>query len=105
MGGETRPLKPHTPRAQRRVHAEAQVRLFGRATGTRVHLLRIPGIYAPDREGGTPRGRLLKGTPVLRAKTTSTPTTSTPTTWPAPAWRPCGAASRSAPATPATTRS
>jgi nucleoside-diphosphate-sugar epimerase len=65
---ETRPLNPHTPRARRRVHAEAHVRLFGRATGTRVHLLRIPGIYAPDREGGTPRGRLLKGTPVLRAQ-------------------------------------
>ncbi len=64
---ETRPLKPHTPRAQRRVHAEAHLRLFGRATGTHVHILRIPGIYAPDREGGTPRGRLLKGTPVLRA--------------------------------------
>ena len=30
--------------------------------------MRIPGIYAPDREGGTPRGRLLKGTPVLRAE-------------------------------------
>ncbi|SFU59219.1 Nucleoside-diphosphate-sugar epimerase [Polaromonas sp. YR568] len=65
---ETRPLKPHTPRAQRRVHAEAHLRLFGRATGTHVHILRIPGIYAPDREGGTPRGRLLKGTPVLRAE-------------------------------------
>ena len=65
---ETRPLNPHTPRAQRRVHAEAHMRLFGRATGARVHLLRIPGIYAPDREGGTPRGRLLKGTPVLRAQ-------------------------------------
>jgi len=65
---ETRPLSPHTPRAQRRVHAETHVRLFGRATGTHVHLLRIPGIYASDREGGTPRGRLLKGTPVLRAE-------------------------------------
>jgi nucleoside-diphosphate-sugar epimerase len=65
---ETRPLKPHTPRAWRRVHAEAHLRLFGRATGTHVHILRIPGIYAPDREGGTPRGRLLKGTPVLRAQ-------------------------------------
>jgi nucleoside-diphosphate-sugar epimerase len=65
---ETRSLKPHTPRAQRRVHAEAHLRLFGRATGTHVHILRIPGIYAPDREGGTPRGRLLKGTPVLRAQ-------------------------------------
>ena len=32
----------------------------------RVGILRIPGIYAPDREGGTPRARLLKGTPVLQ---------------------------------------
>lgn len=63
---ETRRLNPHTPRSQRRVHAEGQLRLFGRATDTQVHILRIPGIYAPDREGGTPRGRLLKGTPVLR---------------------------------------
>ena len=63
---ETRRLNPHTPRSQRRVHAEGHLRLFGRATGTHVHILRIPGIYAPDREGGTPRGRLLKGTPVLR---------------------------------------
>jgi nucleoside-diphosphate-sugar epimerase len=30
--------------------------------------LRIPGIYAPDREGGTPHARLLKGTPVLTAE-------------------------------------
>lgn len=65
---ETRPVNPHTPRSRRRVHAESQLRLFGRATRTRVHILRVPGIYAPDREGGTPRGRLLKGTPVLRAE-------------------------------------
>jgi len=63
---ETWRLKPHTPRSQRRVDAEDQVRLLGRATATPVHILRIPGIYATDREGGTPRGRLLKGTPVLR---------------------------------------
>ncbi len=62
---ETRAVNPHTPRAQRRVDAESQLRLFGRGSGVRVHTLRIPGIYAPDREGGTPRGRLLKGTPVL----------------------------------------
>lgn len=62
---ETRPVAPRTPRAQRRVDAERQVRVFGRATGTRVALLRIPGIYANDREGGTPRDRLLRGTPVL----------------------------------------
>jgi nucleoside-diphosphate-sugar epimerase len=47
------------------VHAEAALRLFGRATGTPVHVLRIPGIYAPDREGGTPRARLLRAAPVL----------------------------------------
>jgi len=62
---ETRRLNPHTPRSQRRVDAEWNVRLFGRATGTPAHILRIPGIYATDREGGTPRGRLLKGTAVL----------------------------------------
>lgn len=65
---ETRPVNPRTPRAQRRVYAEGHVRLFGRASGTPVHLLRIPGIYAANREGGTPRARLLKGTPVLRAE-------------------------------------
>lgn len=63
---ETRRVNPNTPRSQRRVHAEHQLRLYGRVSGTPVHILRIPGIYAPDREGGTPRGRLLKGTPVLR---------------------------------------
>ena len=65
---EVRLVNPETPRAQRRVHAESQLRFFGRSTGVAVHTLRIPGIYAPDREGGTPRGRLLKGTPVLQAK-------------------------------------
>ena len=63
---ETQPVNPNTPRSQRRVHAEGQLRLFGRSSGTQVHILRIPGIYASDREGGTPRGRLLRGTPVLR---------------------------------------
>ena len=64
---ETRQVNPTTPRAHRRVDAEAQLRWFGRSTGVAIHVLRIPGIYAPDREGGTPRGRLLKGTPVLAA--------------------------------------
>jgi nucleoside-diphosphate-sugar epimerase len=57
----------HTPRAQRRVDAEQLVRHFGRS-GVRSSILRIPGIYAPDREGGTPHARLLKGTPVLVAE-------------------------------------
>ncbi len=64
---ETRPVKPDTSRAHRRVDAEAQLRWFGRSAAVPVHILRIPGIYAPDREGGTPLGRLLKGTPVLAA--------------------------------------
>jgi nucleoside-diphosphate-sugar epimerase len=65
---ESRPLAPSTPRAQRRVDAEALVHHFGRTTGTRTSVLRIPGIYAPDRAGGTPRERLLRGTPVLQAQ-------------------------------------
>jgi nucleoside-diphosphate-sugar epimerase len=65
---EARGVAPLTPRAQRRVDAERQVRFFGRGTGARTAVLRIPGIYAPDRPGGTPRDRLLKGTPVLRAE-------------------------------------
>lgn len=64
---ETRAVRPHTPRAHRRVDAERAVRWLGRA-GVATRILRIPGIYAPDREGGTPRARLLKGTPVLRSE-------------------------------------
>jgi nucleoside-diphosphate-sugar epimerase len=63
---ESRAPNPETVRAQRRIDAEDRVRHFGRATGTCVTVLRIPGIYAPDRVGGTPRERLLKGTPVLQ---------------------------------------
>lgn len=63
---EVRPVAPQTPRAQRRVHAEAVLRVWGKATGTPVAVLRIPGIYAPDREGGTPQARLQRGTPVLQ---------------------------------------
>ncbi len=65
---EASPAQPQTPRAWRRVDAEATVRWFGRITGSRSTVLRIPGIYAPDREGGTPRARLERGTPVLRAE-------------------------------------
>lgn len=64
---ETRPLRAGTPRAQRRVAAERLVRFHGRS-GLRTSILRIPGIYAPDREGGTPRERLQRGTPVLCAE-------------------------------------
>ncbi len=65
MVNETRGVQPHTPRAHRRVDAERAVRWLGRA-GVATRILRIPGIYAADRVGGTPRERLRKGTPVLR---------------------------------------
>jgi nucleoside-diphosphate-sugar epimerase len=66
---ETRALHATTPRAQRRVDAETRVRHFARLrAGVRAIVLRIPGIYAPDREGGTPRERLLRGSPVLEAQ-------------------------------------
>jgi nucleoside-diphosphate-sugar epimerase len=64
---ESRPARPRTPRAQRRADAERAVRHFGRAAHVRASIVRIPGIYAADREGGTPRERLRKGTPVLQA--------------------------------------
>ena len=65
---ETRAVVPGTARARRRVDAEAQVRAFGRRSGVRVSILRIPGIYAGDRPGGHPRERLARGTPVLAAE-------------------------------------
>ena len=67
MVSEVTAVNPHTPRAVRRVDAEDRVRHLGRATGIRTSILRIPGIYASDREGGTPEVRLRKGTPVLQA--------------------------------------
>ncbi|MEJ6024331.1 NAD-dependent epimerase/dehydratase family protein [Ramlibacter sp. PS4R-6] len=63
---EARPPNPRTPRAQRRLDAERLVRHFGRRTGSRVSILRVPGIYGPGRSG-SPRERLEQGTPVLAA--------------------------------------
>lgn len=62
---ETRAPRPATARAQRRVDAEARVRHHGRAFGVDASVLRIPGIYAPDREGGDPRERVQRGAPLL----------------------------------------
>lgn len=67
---ETRPVHPTTPRATRRVDAEQRVRAQGRPGRHRLSaptcaLLRIPGIYALDREGGDPRERVRRGSPVL----------------------------------------
>ena len=63
---ETRPPRPATERALRRVDAEARLRAYGRACQVSVTILRVPGIYAADRPGGHPRERLMRGTPVLR---------------------------------------
>lgn len=65
---ETRPAHADTPRARRRFDAETTMRFLGRSAGSRVGILRVPGIYAEDRSGGTPRRRLLAGTPVLRVQ-------------------------------------
>ena len=71
---ETRAVAPATDRARRRVDAEARVRWWGRQRAgrglghhgpARACILRIPGIYALDREGGDPRERVRKGSPVL----------------------------------------
>ena len=62
---EARPPRPQTARARRRLAAEQAVRHDARAAATRATVLRIPGIYAADRPGGTPRERLRRGTPVL----------------------------------------
>ena len=64
---ETRRTNAATDRARRRVDAECRLRWFGRTSGARVSILRIPGIYAGDRPGGHPRERLARGTPVLSA--------------------------------------
>ena len=62
---ETRAPRPANDRAWRRVDAEAQLRQWGRVSGCAVTVLRVPGIYAFNREGGHPRERLAKGLPVL----------------------------------------
>lgn len=61
---ETRRLAPTTPRARRRVDAESQLRRWGRQPqGPRLSILRVPGIYAPDR---LPLARIQRADPVLR---------------------------------------
>jgi len=66
---ETRAVAPESDRARRRVDAESSLRAFGRrqalAQGAAMSILRIPGIYAVGREGGDPRDRVRRGSPVL----------------------------------------
>jgi nucleoside-diphosphate-sugar epimerase len=59
---ETRPVRPTTARALRRVDAEHQLRDWAATNGVRLSILRAPGIYG---DGRLPEARLRAGTPVL----------------------------------------
>ena len=60
--GETTPVSPQSERAQRRVDAERELRLWAPAHGVTLTILRVPGIYAADR---LPIDRLQAKTPAL----------------------------------------
>jgi nucleoside-diphosphate-sugar epimerase len=62
---ETRPLRPTSARATRRVDAERQLRRFGLRNGVCVSILRAPGIYAAER---LPIERLQKGASALNVE-------------------------------------
>jgi nucleoside-diphosphate-sugar epimerase len=62
---ETRPLRPQSARAKRRLDAERRIREWGKRSGVCVCILRVPGIYAGDR---LPLGRIKDGTPALLAE-------------------------------------
>ncbi|MDB5813377.1 MAG: NAD(P)-dependent oxidoreductase [Rhodocyclales bacterium] len=59
---ESRPLKPTTARARRRVAAERRLRRFACRHQVRLSILRAPGIYAAERLS---LERLKRGDPVL----------------------------------------
>jgi len=62
---ESRPARPQTDRARRRMDAERVLSDWGRGNGVEIVCLRVPGIYAADR---LPLERLQRRTPVLRAE-------------------------------------
>ncbi len=59
---ETRPVAPRNARAQRRLDAERTLRAWARRSGSRLAILRVPGIYAAER---LPLERLRNGVPAL----------------------------------------
>jgi nucleoside-diphosphate-sugar epimerase len=59
---ESEPLKPLADRAKRRADAENVVQEWAARFGGEIVILRVPGIYAPDR---LPLERLRRGEPVL----------------------------------------
>ena len=60
---ETRPPNPQTERALRRLDAARALSEWGARDKVEIVILRVPGIYAPDR---LPLERLARGTPALR---------------------------------------
>lgn len=58
-------VNPRTPRAQRRVDAERQIREWAGRNRVRAAILRVPGIYAADR---LPLERIRQGTPAIAAE-------------------------------------
>ncbi|MGV6826583.1 MAG: SDR family oxidoreductase [bacterium] len=62
---ENTPLQPTVPRAQRRVDAERTVLSFAEASGWKVVILRVAGIYGP---GKLPVARLQNALPMIAAK-------------------------------------
>ena len=61
---ETHPLNSTSPRSQRRVDAENQIRGWARRNRVTASILRVPGIYAADR---LPLSRIRQGTPGIVA--------------------------------------
>ena len=61
---ETRPVNAASPRAQRRMNAEMQIRDWSKRNRVNACILRVPGIYAADR---LPLARLQQGTPGIIA--------------------------------------
>jgi nucleoside-diphosphate-sugar epimerase len=59
---ETRPQRAQTPRARRRVAAEAVLRVWAARNEVALAILRVPGIYADTR---LPLDRIRAGTPAL----------------------------------------
>lgn len=62
---ETQPVAPKNARAVRRVDAERVLRQWARGSGSRLAIVRAPGIYARER---LPLERLRLGTPALLAE-------------------------------------
>jgi nucleoside-diphosphate-sugar epimerase len=60
---ESWPAHPQTDRARRRLAAEQALQAWSAQSGVPAWILRVPGIYGPDR---LPVERLRKGLPVLR---------------------------------------